>query len=126
MRAREFIFENNSEFPASQTDAAPGMRGYPNLDNSSPYLPWRFAAHFIPGADGKNPYEHEPIKDGPSGQKLVTVSYTKEDDAMINQAEKAFGHEAHHIRLSPEGSSEHNDVHKVSPMTPKGPVKRKS
>ena len=51
MRAREFIKEDS--FPASQADATPDMRSHPSLDNSSPYDPWRFAGHFLAGADGK-------------------------------------------------------------------------
>jgi hypothetical protein len=115
MRASEFIKE--SKIPMTQQSATPGMDGHPHLDNSSPYAPWRFAAHFLGGADGKNPYEHEPDKEGPSGQALVTVAYSQADADIINQAERAFGGAARSKQLTPKGSTEPHDTHKTSPMT---------
>ena len=52
MRAQEFIVEAE-RLPKSHADATPDMRKHPGLDNSSPYAPWRFAAHFLAGADGE-------------------------------------------------------------------------
>ena len=115
MRAREFVTEA-SKIPKSQVSAVPGMNTHPNLDNSSPYAPWRFAAHFLAGADGKNPYEHMPEREGPSGQALVTVAFSSEEDAMIRQAEKAFGIEAKRLQLTPPGSKELDTTHKTSPI----------
>ena len=115
MRAREFVVEA-SKFPKSQVSAVPGMNTHPNLDNSSPYAPWRFAAHFLAGADGKNPYEHMPEREGPSGQALVTVAFSSEEDAMIRQAEKAFGIEAKRLQLTPPGSTELDTIQKISPI----------
>jgi hypothetical protein len=115
MRAQEFINES-SKMPKSHVSATPDMRTHPGLDNSSPYAPWRFAAHFLAGADGKNPYEHEPDKNGPNGQKLVTISYTDEEEAMIRQAERAFGSQARAKELTPRGSTEAEYVQKTSPI----------
>ena len=109
MRAKEFITETNT-IPKNQQSAVPGMVSHPHLDNSSPYHPWRFAAHFLAGADGRNPYEFMPDRDGPNGQSLVTVAFTSEEDAMLRQAEKAFGSEAKRLSLSPPGSREMPDV----------------
>jgi hypothetical protein len=114
MRAQEFIKEE--ALPKSHADATPDMRKHPGLDNSSPYAPWRFAAHYLAGADGKNPYEHEPSKEGPSGQKLVTVGYTDAEDAMIRQAERKFGSQARATNLTSRGSGESSDTHKTSPL----------
>jgi hypothetical protein len=114
MRAKEFITE--SGFPAGQEDATPDMISHPSLDNSSPYAPWRFSGHFLAGADGKNPYEHMPDREGPSGQALVTVAYTNAEDAMIKQAEKAFGQKAHRKALTSRGSKEPNDINRNSPV----------
>ena len=114
MRAKEFV--NESSLPKTHADATPDMRKHPGLDNSSPYLPWRFSAHFLAGADGKNPYEHQPSKFGPNGQALVTVGYTDVEDAMIKQAEKAFGSEAHASNLTSRGSGEAAEIHKTSPV----------
>jgi hypothetical protein len=116
MRAREFVAEAQSKLPQNHQDATPDMRSHPGLDNSSPYLPWRFSAHFLAGADGTNPYEHEPNKLGPNGQALVTVAYTDVEDAMILQAEKAFGAEAHAKNLTSRGSTEADYVNKTSPI----------
>jgi hypothetical protein len=115
MRAHEFLKEGSS-IPKNHADSTPDMRSHKHLDNSSPYAPWRFSAHFLGGADGKNPYEHQPEREGPSGQALVTVSYTPEEEAMVRQAERAFGSAAGANNLSSRGSKESDDTHKVSPI----------
>jgi hypothetical protein len=134
MKIRDIIVEtkvdiddNNDGIPDTHQSATPGLRSHHSLDNSSPYHPWRFAAHFLGGADGKNPYEHKPAKEGPNGQSLVTVSYTKEEDDMIDQAAREFGPEAtNFIQLTPRGSTEVDSIHKVSPHRNPGPVTLKS
>ena len=108
--------EKANKIPDNQKQATPGMRSHPHLDNSSPYAPWRFAAHFLAGADGKNPYDFQPDKEGPNGQALVTVAYSHVDAEIVDQAEKAFGYEASHIKLTPPGSSEKTDVGIQSPV----------
>ena len=115
MRAWEFITED-SKMPSAHVAATPNMRSHPNLDNSSPYAPWRFGAHFLAGADGKNSYDHVPDKYGLSGQALLTVGYTDEEEAIINQAEKAFGSEANANHLTTRKSGELTDTNKVSPV----------
>ena len=115
MRAKEFITED--VFPGGAQDATPDMVSHPSLDNSSPYAPWRFAGHFLAGADGKNSYEHVPDREGPSGQALVTVAYTDVEDAMIKQAEKAFGSKAHRKGLTGRGSKEPNEINTQSIVT---------
>ena len=120
MKIKEIITEE-SKMPDSHINATPGMKNHPDLDNSSPYAPFRFAAHFLGGAgapDGK--YEHEPEKEGPSGQALVTVAYTDGEHRILDQAERAFGVKSH--RLTPNGSSENPDVHIVSPVKARAPV----
>jgi len=124
MRANEFVTENQ-KFPESHQDATPGMRSHPNLDNSSPYHPWRYSAHYLAGADGKNPYEHEPEREGPNGQALITVAYTKAEADMVRQAEKAFGREAGGKMLTPMGSTEMADTNKQSVTKPFKGYKRK-
>jgi hypothetical protein len=92
------------------------MNSHPSLDNSSPYAPWRFAAHFLAGANGKDPYEHKPERFGPVGQHLVTVAYSSEEDTMIRQAEKAFGAEARRQSIAGPGSNELPDTYTTSPV----------
>lgn len=116
MRAFEFINESKEKIPDSHAPATPGMRIHNKLDNSNPYHPWRFAASFLAGADGKNPYEHEPSRDGPMGQFLTTTAYTPEERAMLQQAEKAFGWEANPQKVTPDGSNEADSIHRTSPI----------
>lgn len=114
MRAREFIFEDDGQkIPKAQLASVPGMRSHPNLDNSSPYAPWRFAALYLGGA-GTGEYEHDPTPNGPIGQSLTTVAYSDGDKAIIDQAEKKFG--AKSKQISPNGSSEDDTTHKTSPV----------
>ena len=110
MRAKEFIVEQG-KMPPNHVSATPGMKSHPQLDNSSPYAPWRFASMYLSGAPD---FEHEPEKEGPIGQHLVTSAYSDADEAIISAAEKKFGTTSK--RITPRGSSELEDVHKVSPV----------
>jgi hypothetical protein len=108
---------NNDGIPDTHQSATPGLRSHHKLDNSSPYHPWRFAAYFLAGAgapDGK--YEHQPAKDGPNGQSLIAAAYTEGERRILDQAAKAFGPEAAHIKLSPDGSTEVDYINTVSPF----------
>ena len=108
--------KNNNGIPDSHETATPGLRKHPKLDNSSPYHPWRFAAYFLGGAgDPSGKYDHEPDRDGPNGQSLVASAYTKADQQILDQAAKAFGSEAAHVKLSSDGSKELKDTGKSSP-----------
>jgi len=124
MRAKEFVTENQ-KFPPGHQEATPGMRTHPTLDNSSPYHPWRLTAHFLAGADGKNPYEHQPEREGPNGQALITIAYTQEEADMVDQAEKAFGSGASGKLLTPMGSNEMPDTNKQSIVKPFKGYKKK-
>ena len=115
MRAYEFLIERD-KIGDNQAKATPGLRAYDNLDNSSPYAPWRFSAYYLAGADGKNPYHHKPNKEGPIGQALTLSAYTKEESDMIRQAENEFGSEASARQVTPMGSTETDDTHKISPV----------
>jgi len=130
MKITEIIVEakqdtdgNNDGIPDSHQTATPGMRSHHKLDNSSPYAPWRFAAMFLGGAgapDGK--YEHEPAKEGPAGQSLIASAYTEGDRKILDQAAKAFGPEADHLQLTPDGSTETDSVNKTSTTRRVGPI----
>jgi hypothetical protein len=117
VEAKENTDLNNDGIPDSHQSATPGLRSHTNLDNSSPYHPWRFAAYFLAGAgapDGK--YEHEPKRDGPNGQSLIAAVYSDGERRILDQAARAFGPLADHIKLTPDGSKEVSDVHIVSPV----------
>lgn len=129
MKIKDIIAEgkadrDNDGIPDSQQTATPGLRSHTNLNNSDPYHPWRFGALFLGGAgaaDGK--YEHEPAKDGPNGQSLVTAAYSEGERAILDQAAKAFGPEASNfVQLTPNGSTEVDSVQKVSPTRNPGPI----
>jgi hypothetical protein len=134
MRIRDIIVEtkidldsNNDGLPDSHQSATPGLRSHYKLDNSSPYHPWRFAALFLGGAGDKSgAYEHEPAKDGPSGQSLITAAYSEGEQAILDQASKAFGPEAAFRQLTPNGSTEIESVNKTSPTRQVGAIQRKS
>lgn len=115
---------NNDGIPDSHQTATPGLRSHHKLDNSSPYAPWRFAAYYLGGAgapDGK--YEHQPTKEGPTGQSLITAAYSKGERDILDQAAAAFGPEAlNFIQLTPNGSSEVDSVHKSSPTRRVGDI----
>jgi hypothetical protein len=129
MKIKDIIVEDNSSdlsndgIPDSQQTATPGLRSYSNLNNSDPYHPWRFGALFLSGAgDTSGKYEHEPTKDGPNGQSFVAAAYSKGERAILDQAAAAFGIEAQHIQLTPDGSAEVDTVQKISPTRRVGPI----
>ena len=133
MKITEIITEgnntdlNNDGIPDSQQTATPGMRSYTGLNNSDPYHPWRFGALFLGGAGAKDgKYEHEPVKDGPNGQSLVISAYSEGERAILDQAARAFGAEANHLQLTPDGSNEVPEINKNSPMRKVGAITRKS
>jgi hypothetical protein len=132
MKITEIITEgnntdlNNDGIPDSQQTATPGLRSHQSLSNSDPYHPWRFAALFLAGAgDPSGKYEHEPVKDGPNGQSLVAAAYSKGERAILDQAAAAFGPEADHIQLTPDGSAEVKEVNKTSPTRRVGAIQRR-
>jgi hypothetical protein len=112
MRANEFIVESMKEFSPEQLAAIPGMQKIPSLDNSNPYHMWRFIV--AAGAlDGKgNGYKLD--LEGPLGQKLNTMTYTKEDGEIINATAKALGLKVEQV--SSQESSEPDFIHKQSPV----------
>jgi hypothetical protein len=133
MKIKDIITEgnntdlNNDGIPDSQQTATPGMRSYTGLNNSDPYHPWRFVALFLGGAGAKDgKYEHEPVKDGPNGQSLVISAYSEGERAILDQAARAFGAEANHLQLTPDGSNEVPEINKNSPMRKVGAITRKS
>jgi hypothetical protein len=108
---------NDNGIPDSHTSAAPGLRSHVNLNNSDAYRQWRYVAHFLAGAgaaDGQ--YHHEPKRDGPNGQHLIAGVYTDGERRILDQAARAFGLEAEYLQLTPDGSTEVADTHRISPV----------
>jgi hypothetical protein len=133
MKITEIIAESkedkdNDGIPDSHQSATPGLRSHTNLNNSDPYHPWRFGALFLGGAGDKSgKYDHEPVKDGPNGQSLITAAYSEGERAILDQAAKAFGPEAtNFIQLTPNGSTEVDTVQKTSPTRKVGAIQRRT
>lgn len=111
MRAREFVVEGE-KFHQDHLAAIPGMQKLPGLDNSNPYHMWRFIV--AAGAmDGKG-NGHKLELDGPIGQKLNTVTYSKEDGDIIKQTAKSLGLKVNDV--SDQASHEPSDTNKTSPV----------
>jgi hypothetical protein len=112
MRAKEFISESTKDFSPEQKAAIPGMQKIPELDNSNPYHMWRFivAAGALDGKGNGNKLD----LDGPLGQKLNTMTYSKEDGEIINATARALGLKVDQV--SSQESTEPDYIQKVSPV----------
>ena len=107
MRAKEFIIEDEGFDPSAKA-AMPNASVWPDLDNSSPYHAFRFGVALAGSPDKSMP------KDGPTGQHMVTVAYTKEEQAILDQTGKRMGFKHNAIARPP--SEETADVNKSSPL----------
>jgi hypothetical protein len=108
MRAREFIKEDEGDFTASAKSAMPNASVWPELDNSSPYHAFRFGVALAGSPEKTMP------KDGPTGQHMVTVAYTKEEQAILDTTGKRMGFT--HRNIANPSSEETTDVQKTSPV----------
>ena len=113
MRAREFIVKeakdmNPKEFRHDAMGALPDAHAWPELDNSSGYLAYRFGVAMAGMPDQKMDVA------GPTGLKMVTIGYTKADQEIIDATQGLIG--TPKVRISPGGSREMPDVHAVSPV----------
>lgn len=110
MRAREFITEEaNETLTPDERTAIPDMEKFNALDNSNPYKMWRFMV----AAAGEP--EFGMPREGPTGQKFVTVAYTDADAEIINATAKTMGIKG--TRISTMGSQEAPNTNKISPVT---------
>jgi hypothetical protein len=114
MKITEIIVE--SQLPSDQIAATPGMKIHKELQSSDPYDSYKFGVNLAGAPD----FDHPPDLDGPAGQSLVTVAYTDACEAIIDATEKAHGVKSK--RISPRGSQETNDVHKLSTTRQVGPI----
>jgi len=114
MRAREFIRESASSevFDTEQRDTIPDMQRYNDLDNSNPYMQWRFMV-----AAAGEPYNKDSFrmkKTGPTAQKFVTVAYTQADADILNATAKTLGVKG--TAITTKTSSEPPDTDSTSPV----------
>jgi len=94
-----------------------------NKSNGSAYLQYRFGIALGGAGAGSTPSEHTDPAGAFSGDPVM-LTYTDEEGEMINNAAKMVG-VGQVIPLGSRKSLERDDVHKVSPMTPRGPIKPK-
>ncbi len=116
MRSKEFINEMHDWHKA----AAPGLKSLTNIGQY--YEIYRFG--LILAALGQN---KDPVTGsfrGDSEDNPTTLSYTDVEEKMIMDALKKMG--ASYTQLTGRASAEPHDTNTVSPLTPKGPVKRKN
>lgn len=115
MRAKEFIREMHDW----HLDGIPGMKSMGNIGQY--YDIYRFGL-MMAALGGKEKQDLHPK--GDTEDNPTTLSYSEGDEKIINAALAAIGKTARQI--TPQKSREPKDTNTVSPMTPKGPVKRKS
>lgn len=119
MRAWEFINEDRGPLRKALVNAIPNLTTYDQLDNNNhPYLAYRFGVALAPAPADMGHSE------GPIGSRFTMIDYSDGDAKIRKAAEKKMG-----IKSSTgtgAGSEELNSINTQSPITPKGPIKRKS
>jgi len=113
MRASEFINEaadySGAKGMSQQAlTTIPNAHIYPELDNSSGYLAYRFGVALAGMPDKKM------AKASPTGLKMVTISYTPAEEEILNATAAYFN--TPKLQLTPEESSEPNYVNHASPV----------
>jgi hypothetical protein len=113
MRASEFVSEaadySGSKGMSQQAlTTIPNAHVYPELDNSSGYMAYRFGVALAGMPDKKM------NKASPTGLKMVTISYTPAEEEILNATASYFG--TPKVQLTPEESTEPNYVNHKSPV----------
>jgi hypothetical protein len=120
MRIYEIISESKGKgkLPKNSRYGIPGARIWPDLDNSSPYHAFRMGV-----AMAGSPEKDMP-RDGPTAQKMVTLSYTPEDEEIALSAGRKLGFKSK--QLTAKGSTEMPSINHASPVNANsGKSKRK-
>ena len=121
MKINEVIIEGKggvagkAGLKADHAHALPHAHYYPDLDNSSGDKMYRFGLALAGMPHVKAEQE------GPTGQKMVTIAYTPEENDMLDATARHFKTEK--AELTPAGSTEHPEVPKDSPYRRNGPIK---
>jgi hypothetical protein len=114
MRAREFIDEAK-DYSGQQgmhkdwSSVIPNGHIYPELDNSSGYLAYRFGV-----AVAGMPNQKMDVA-GPTGLKMVTIGYTPADEEILNAASKLVG--TPKVKLTSDRSTEPQGTYTRSPVS---------
>jgi len=114
MRAREFIFKEAKEFSGKSgfhpdsVKSLPNSHIWPELDNSSGYMAYRFGVALAGMPDNKMKMA------GPTGLKLVTIGYTQAEKDILDAAQGLIG--TPKVELTPGGSHELDSTNTRSPV----------
>ena len=122
MRADEFITEAHSKFPEEHSGPMTGMKRYDKLDNSNPYMMWRFLVAAA-GQPLDKEHGHTMSKESPTGQKMTSLAYSKADQAILDATSQAMGEPG--TEMSSMDSTEPGYVNKSSPVKAFKGYKRK-
>ena len=106
----ETLTEEHSKFPEEHAGPMTGIKRYDGLDNSNPYKMWRFMV----AAAGHPDAEYPMSSDSPTGQKMVSLAYTKAEQEILDATAQAMG----------EVGTELSDMESVEPsfINTKSPV----
>jgi len=113
MRASEFVndakdYAGSKGMSQQALTTIPNAHVYPELDNSSGYMAYRF------GVALAGMPEKKMAKASPTGLKMVTISYTPAEEEILNATAAYFG--TPKVQLTPEESSEPDYVNPISPV----------
>lgn len=118
MRAHEFITEAAiGKIPAKNDDAMPGVRKARDVGGYDRVYHMNRLSMAMASADGKSTKRPEGMDGGSWAEKYNTIHpYSKEEDNMVKQAMKVVPTD-HKSVVGDRRSKEHDDTHKVSPVT---------
>jgi len=121
MRAYEFMreardFKGGKGMKSDQSGAIPNSHVYPELDNSSGYMAYRFGIALAGMPDQKMDVA------GPTGLKLVSIGYTPADEEILQAAADLIG--TPRVRLTPNGSTESPGTNSASPVPDRKKLKK--
>jgi hypothetical protein len=114
MRAKEFIIKEAKDAAGAtghnpdHISALPDAHFWPELDNSSGYLAYRFGVAMAGMPDQKMKVA------GPTGLKMVTIGYTQAERDILDATQNLMG--TPKVRLSSGKSEEMPDVYTLSPV----------
>lgn len=123
MRAKEFVNENKDYtggrgLHPDTVSSLPNGHIYPDLDNSSGYLAYRFGVAMAGMPDQKMDVA------GPTGLKMVTIGYTQAEEDILDAAAGLVG--TPRVRLTSGGSKELQDTNATSPVSNWNPRNKKN
>lgn len=120
MKINEVITEGaQGKLKKSARASIPDLQAYTDLDNNNhPYLAYRFGIA-LAGAPNVT-----MDRKGPIGSQFATIAYSDGDELILDAAKRMM-----HVKSTQKtsrNSEEISGINTTSPITPKGPVKRKS